>query len=278
MNDPLLTPETPLDLEWVRYASKTDPGQTRDHNEDWVLVQPWPDRSALLAVVADGMGGHRGGEVAAQIAIETFRELVDQSLPSDSAECYERLAQCFHLADQRIREQASQSFKLMDMGTTIVAALIWPTQYLYLHAGDCRLYHFSAHGEPIRRSQDHSVMQVLLDLGQITEEQIPYHPMRSVVNSCLGGRGDKGFSIDPQWSDEDPPIYPWQPGDLLLLSSDGFHGAISSDQVLELIGQSLCDPMHFCERGVEAANGAGGHDNISVIAMVCERKDDSGCR
>jgi protein phosphatase len=253
---------------WVHFAHATDPGQVRDHNEDRVLVQLWADSSTLLAVVADGMGGHQGGEVAAQITIDTFAKLLEQPLPSEPSQRYELLAQSFHIANQSIKESASTSFNLMDMGATVVAAIVTPTDYLYLNAGDCRFYHLGADGRTLRRSKDHTVMQVLLDLGQITEEQIPLHPMRSIVNSCLGGRGNKQISIDPQWQADNPPIFPWQAGDILLLSSDGMHGAISSAQIQELVAQQGKNPADLVQVCIDAANAAGGNDNISVVAIA----------
>ncbi|NJK61101.1 MAG: serine/threonine-protein phosphatase [Oscillatoriales cyanobacterium SM2_1_8] len=212
---------------WALSAAATDTGLIRDHNEDRVFLQPWHDGQALLAVVADGMGGHRGGEVAAEIAIAALAELLNTPLPADHAERYQLLTEGLQEANRRVVTQANQSFKLLGMGATVVAAIVTPTSYLYLHAGDCRFYHFRANGEPVRRSKDHTVMQVLLDLGEISEADIPHHPMRSVVNSCLGGHSDKPVAFDPRWSEDNPPIYPWEAGDVLLLSSDGIHGAIA---------------------------------------------------
>jgi PPM family protein phosphatase len=255
-------------LAWATYSDATHQGNVRDHNEDRVLLQPWPDGTALLAVVADGMGGHRSGDVAATIAIETFAELLQQPLPPEQEQRYQLLREAYHQANQRILEQASTSFKLLDMGTTLVSAIITPDSYLYLHAGDCRFYHFDAHAQLIHQSKDHSVMQVLLDSGTITEAQVVHHPMRSVVNSCLGGRGDKAITIDPPWDEDDPPIYPYSAGDVLLLSSDGLHSMIGFEELQSLIKAYAQVPELLVEKSIEAALAAGGTDNISMLVII----------
>jgi len=253
-------------LDWAISAAATYIGK-RNTNEDRLLLQPWPDHSALLAVVADGMGGHRGGAIAAQIAIDTFAELLLHPLPRDQKKIYDMLAQYFHLADERIREQASQSFKLVDMGTTLVAAIITPTFYVYLHAGDCRFYHFHNTGRLVRRSKDHSIIEVLLDQGKITEEQAAIHPLRSVVNSCLGGSCTTPFSLDPAWQDSDPPIYFFSPGDTLLLCSDGLHSSIAYQKLAQLIEQNAHHPEKLLADSIQITSNISGQDNISGIAI-----------
>jgi protein phosphatase len=253
---------------WALFAADTHPGLVREHNEDRVFIQSWPDGQAILAVVADGMGGHRGGEVAAERAIAVLAKLLDNPWPTDNTERYRLLSECLQEAHREIVTQANQSFQLLGMGATVVAAVVTPTNYLYLHAGDCRFYHFRGNGEPVHRSKDHTVMQVLLDLGEISEADIPHHPMRSVVNSCLGGHSDQPVAFDPRRSEGDPPIYPWQAGDVLLLSSDGIHGAIAPEALAEQVRQHSTNPESLCQACRDLAISAGGKDNLSVIAMV----------
>lgn len=254
--------------DWVQFSTKTDVGKTRQINEDRIFVDSWPDQAALLAVVADGMGGHQSGEVAAQIAAETLSELIQEPLPHDPAQLYQRFAQQFRVAHARIQARASQGAQFTNMGTTIVAAIVTPSHYLYLHAGDCRFYHFHRQGRVLRRSRDHSIVQMLIDLKQITEEQAAHHPMRSIVNSCLGGREDKSFSLDPAWNPSNPPIYPYQAGDILLLCSDGLHGAISAAQLQQAIRTCGQDLNTLTTQCVGLALDGGGEDNISVVAIA----------
>lgn len=252
----------------LTFASKTDCGKVRPHNEDNYLLESWPETSTVLAVVADGMGGHRGGEVAAKIAVDTFRELLKTRLPETSQERYKLLLKCFYDADKAIQEAACENFKLFGMGTTIIAAIVSPTEYIHLYAGDCRLYHF-AKGNKTYITADHSVVQVLLELGRITEEDIPTHPMRSVVNSCLGGKEKSQFSVDPKWDSEDLPVVrKWSAGDVLLLCSDGLNGEVSNQELTSLVEEFGDSPERLTEECVNKALEQGGNDNITVIAIV----------
>jgi PPM family protein phosphatase len=258
--------QKPLILGRLTSNAQTHPGKKREINEDNYLLESWPDESAILAVVADGMGGYRGGEVASKIAVETFRELLKQPLPSETLTRHELLLKAFYDADTAIREQACQDFGLMNMGTTIIAAIITPTELIHLHAGDCRLYHFSGDSPPYITA-DHSVVQVLIELGKITPEDVSTHPMRSVVNSCLGGRGESQLSIDPKWDSSPSPMRELHSGDLLLLSSDGLHGEISPQQLQNIVQQLKDSPEQLTKACVEAALESGGNDNITVIAI-----------
>jgi len=260
-------------LTWIQYKGDTNIGKVREANEDAYLVEPWKDTpEALLVVVADGMGGHRGGKEAADISIATFRELLDRPFPETDSAQYELLLKQFYTADEKIRDQASQSFKLMDMGTTIVAAIFTPDYYIYLHAGDCRFYHIR-NGEPVRISQDHSVVQVLIELGKITEADVPTHPMRSVVNSSLGGRNANGqFTVSPQWNDDEHPAYPYESGDIFLLCSDGLHGEVPRDRILEISQQHAKDPDLLTQNLIDTALENGGKDNITAVTISSKGK------
>jgi len=268
-----------LSLPWVTAEALTDVGKVRERNEDRYLLAAWPDELALLAVVADGMGGNRGGEVAAQIAVDTFRELLDQPLPSDDKVRFDALLTCFYEADRRIREQGGQSFDLWGMGTTVLAAIITPKDYLHLYAGDCRIYHLRPRDsgiELMRRSHDHSVVELLLEIGRIADEaDIAHHPMRGVVNSCLGGRSaDGNFSIDPKWQEEEHPIYPLEPNDLLLLCSDGLHGAVLSQPLFDYV-QADPNPVTLTPTLLQAALDNGGKDNITLITIQVKPDHES---
>jgi serine/threonine protein phosphatase PrpC len=265
--------ETPIDrpevetysYPWATVASCSDVGLQRSQNDDRVLVKPWPDAEALLLVVADGLGGSQSGGLAAEIACETFATLVEQPLPPTPKERYEALAERCYAADQEVLDQGGQSFQTLGMGCTVVSAIVTPQDYVYLHAGDSRLYQLRE-GQVLRRSRDHSIVELLLESGRITEADIPTHPMRSVVNSCLGGkRSTEHFSIDPKWDENNPPIYPLIAQDWLLLSTDGFHGYLPDIT----FGQTSLDPepMQFLRKIGHMALENGGRDNLSAIAL-----------
>lgn len=265
-------------LSFANYSSttqltckaKTDKGKVRDLNEDDFLLQSWPDNSAILAVVADGMGGHRAGEVAAEIAIKTFAKLLDNPLPEDSNNKYQLLFDTFYAADAAIRKHSLENIAAINMGTTIVAAIVTPTEFIHLYAGDCRLYHFRD-GIAIYTTSDHSLVQVLINMEQITPEEALTHPMRAVVNSCLGGKGKDHLFIDPKWDDlEFPVLRDLLPGDILLLCSDGLHGELLPSE-LELLVQEFDENMQeLTSASINAALERGGRDNITVIAIQVE--------
>lgn len=231
-----------LKLPWGEAWATTDLGKARHNNEDRYLLQAWPNNEGILIAVADGMGGSSAGEIAAQIAVDTFAELLKTPLPSEPRHQYEALlTQCYE-ADQRIRERAVTSFQTLGMGTTIVAVIITPATCIYLYAGDSRLYHFRE-GQLLYQTADHSIIQLLLEMGKIQPEDIPRHPMRAIVNSCLGGKNGQGdFSVDPKWQEENPPIIHLKSNDLILLCSDGLNNALLSPSLENLVKEGYANP------------------------------------
>jgi len=260
------------DYPWVTIASCSDVGLVRSKNDDRLLVKAWPNDEALLLVVADGLGGSQSGGLAAELACATLAQLVEKPLPQTPKARYEALVEGFYAADQVILTEGGKSFQTLGMGCTAVAAIVTPQDYVYLYAGDSRLYHIRS-GQVLHRSRDHSIVELLLASGRITEAEIPKHPMRSVVNSCLGGnRSSEHFTIDPKWDEAQPPIGLLQTQDWLLLSTDGFHGTVS-DQVLyqEGFGPNALSPSptppQVLQRLGQFAFEQGGKDNLSAIAL-----------
>lgn len=253
----------------LKFDTQTNIGKVRKNNEDNYLLEIW-DNQAVLAIVADGMGGRSGGEVASQIAIETFRELLQEPLPNIAKKRYEKLLEKYYQADNAIKEKVNDNFRLMGMGTTIVTAIITPTELIHLYAGDCRLYHFREN-QCLYVTSDHSVVQVLLELGRITEADIATHPMRSIIHSCLGGGKNANLSIDPKWDNpEIPVIRELYPGDILLLSSDGMQGEINNKELQSLVEKYGENPENLTKFCIEAALKNGGSDNITLIAIRVE--------
>jgi len=276
-------------LNWATLCSVSHIGKVRTENQDAFLLEPWPDKSAILAVVADGMGGGHGGKRAAELAIETFRELLGEPLakPSNNSNTlleqsnenlsetsaslseilYHKLIEKFYQADEKIRLEGSQSFQLIGMGTTVVAAIITPEECVHLYAGDSRLYNFR---EPqhLYKTADHSIVRILLEVGKITPEQVENHPMRSLLSSCLGGKEGTGqFSIDPKFGQQPSPFLPLQPNDIILLSSDGLHGHISDAEMQHLITENISNPQQLITALCDRALDQGGKDNITALII-----------
>jgi protein phosphatase len=229
------------DMTMIKIAGQTHPGCVRDHNEDAI----WSDASRGLAVVADGMGGHAGGEVASRLAIEIFRAAPAQPL-----------AEILLAAHRRIAECAQAQPECAGMGATAVAAQADARGYRISWVGDSRAYHWRR-GTGLRQiSRDHSYMEQLLSQGQISAQQARNHPRRNVVTQGLG--------LDqPQPENRRAP---WRSGERLLLCSDGLSDELEDAQI-DAIMAAHADPAAAVAALLDAALRSGGRDNISVIVL-----------
>ncbi|MBV9864600.1 MAG: serine/threonine-protein phosphatase [Abitibacteriaceae bacterium] len=270
-------------LPYLKASYGSNLGHTRDSNEDNVLVIAWPDQAALLCVVADGMGGHNGGETASRIVTEVFRELISYPLPSTQVARYEMLMDQFGKADEAVRDRAALDTRLRGMGSTVVAAIVTPQECLHLYAGDCRLYHFRE-GKQLHVTADHSVIRLLLEMGQITPAEVDQHPMRSIVTSAIGGNSNNQLLVSPPLNSvtdmdtlehtskatlsDQQPFLQLEAGDVLIMCSDGLCGEIEQSELQRLVEQSSTEPHALVHSSIVAALQAGGQDNISVI-VVC---------
>lgn len=258
----------------VEAFARSHVGKVREENQDRFLLEvvpEWGVQGALVAMVADGMGGHQGGSQAAQIAVETVFQSLTQSPPE--VRLYEQLQNSFVDADEAIRRRAKEDANLTTMGTTGVAAVCFPSECVHLYTGDSRLYHFRK-GELIYHTRDHSVVRYLQEEGLLTAEEARSHPMRSRLTSSLGGGvQEKRLVLEPRWSEEadshnQPSILATEPGDLLLLCSDGLCGEVKDQALLEWAQEHYNNPERLTEVCVEGALQAGGRDNITVIAIL----------
>ena len=271
MDSPLeaLTASVTLNVGWGRAAGCSHLGKVRSTNEDRLLLNAWPEQDGILAVVADGMGGNSAGEIAAQLAIDTFAELLTNPLPLTPSEQYDALLESCYLADERIRCEGVKSFQTLGMGTTIVAAIVTPTTCVHVHAGDSRLYHFRQ-SEQKYRTSDHSIVEMLLEMGRIKPEDIPTHPMRSVVNSCLGGKnGDGNFSVDPKWDDDNPPVLLLESEDVVLLCSDGLSSYIGAEHIQSLVEKNGGTPSRLANCLLDdVLERSTASDNVTLLVLT----------
>jgi PPM family protein phosphatase len=241
-------------LRAAETALKTDTGRQRRDNEDNAFAR------APVFVVADGMGGAQAGEVASKIATETF----EQGLP-DSGSPEERLAERVREANHQIHELSRADRERAGMGTTLTAAYVDDTSVAIAHVGDSRAYLFRD-GTLERLTQDHSLVEELVRQGKLTPEQAAGHPQRSIITRALG----------PEASvDVDTWTYPVRAGDILLLCSDGLTTMISEDRVAEILsGAGSLDGT--ADALIDAANEAGGRDNITVVLFRLEEVGEDG--
>jgi len=259
-----------LENSFAAVAGRTDQGPIRKENQDDFGVAEWPDGKGLVLIVADGMGGHVGGAMASRLTISTFRSLVTGPFPPTSKARHDLLSDGFYQAQDLLRKTGERESSLADMGATAVSTILTPTECLFLHAGDCRLYHFRK-GAPIFRTDDHSMVQMLVNAGQITEEQAKTHPMRSRVTSAVGANPGLRMRVDPAWEDgatEQPSIRQLQSNDVILLCSDGLSNYLQKDQFLSLVGGYLDCPEALVEACIAVAIAEGGSDNLTALAAV----------
>ncbi|MCC9198062.1 protein phosphatase 2C domain-containing protein [Arthrobacter sp. zg-Y820] len=231
------------------YAS--DRGLRRDQNEDSLIA------ADPIFAVADGMGGHEAGEVASSICVRTLGEapFVGEHLPEVAAAEVQKL---LREADARIREATDGR-----AGTTLTGAVLVRDAgkpcWLVFNVGDSRTYRLT-NGLLEQITVDHSEVQELVDMGQITPDEALVHPRRHVVTRALGTGSD---------TDADYWLIPVEPGDRLLVCSDGLTGEVSDGQLQQILA-SVSNPQDACASMVQAALRSGGRDNITVLVIDVE--------
>lgn len=238
------------------YGAATDVGSVREVNEDAYLAAP------PLFVVADGMGGHDGGDVASRIVVEEFARLADHGY--DPRHGAEAVAAALVASHERITayadEQAERTGHDFQAGTTaVVAALVDDDEgprWLVANLGDSRAYRFAG-GELEQVTVDHSLVQELVDEGSIRREEMAVHPARHVVTRALGG---------PQVDDPDFFVLPLPHTARLVLCSDGVTEMIDDAMVARVLGEAG-DPGDAADRLVAEAVRAGGRDNATAIVV-----------
>jgi protein phosphatase len=227
----------------LRYAVRSDLGLVRGNNEDSVYAGP------RLLAIADGMGGHVGGEVASKIVIGTLERLdEDRALGDLMGALREAVAEANH----RITEAVQRSKDLEGMGTTLTALRFVGSHVGLVHVGDSRAY-LLRDGVLSQITHDDTYVQYLVDSGQLTAEEAKDHPRKSVILRAL-----RGAEVDP-----DVAIREARAGDRYLLCTDGLSDVVSADTIRQTL--QLSDPQESADRLVELALRGGGPDNVTVI-------------
>jgi serine/threonine protein phosphatase PrpC len=235
----------------------------REGNEDRVGYSY--SRDVLLMTVADGMGGHLGGEVAAEIAVAEVTRRFQHEARNKLKKPFDFLVSAIQSAHRAIVSHAVEQNLLECPRTTIVACIVQNGSAYWAHAGDSRLY-VLRRGDVVAHTQDHSRVQMMIDSGEITAEAAARHPERNKIFSCLGG------VVPPQIASGRE--FALETGDTILLSSDGFWGQIPGKMVSDMLRKQ---PVVEILPGLleEAQRRARGEsDNLSVVAMTWESQDD----
>ncbi|NYZ17892.1 hypothetical protein HL658_35575 [Azospirillum sp. RWY-5-1] len=271
----------PLAFAWV-----VDQGPTREVNEDAVTVHVvpwWNGTEAVVAAVADGLGGEGHGGVASIAAVEGIAELAkswsDGGAPADWEAVYRALADAFAAIDGRIRADALAAGHRPG-ATTLVAAVVALDGFVHAYTGDSRLYHFQA-GGGLYRTRDQSLAEIYLETGRIKSEAEATQRQRNTLFSTLGGEGGQ-LAVEPEWMTvevdggqvsaaigEQAAFRTLAPGDTVLLCSDGLWGVVAFDEP----GDGVPEDAAFArDRWLQAALDGGGPDNIGIV-VVCADGD-----
>lgn len=235
----------------ITVGATTDIGQVREGNEDSFLVND------PLYAVADGMGGHRGGEVASNLALQTVQRL----FAANEGTLTEQVEQ----ANRAVFERSQEDRDVAGMGTTLTAVLVNDAEVRLAHVGDSRAYLYRD-GRLQMLTEDHTLVRRMVIEGEITEAEAEHHPHRSILTRALGVDGDVQV-------DED--VITMQDGDRLLLCTDGLTGMVSDEQIVSVL-EEVKDPQEAVDHLARAANRAGGIDNIT--AVIIDFSEDGGGR
>jgi serine/threonine protein phosphatase PrpC len=233
----------------IEVGSALDIGRVREKNDDSILIDP------PLYIVADGMGGHRGGDVASQLALATIEQLASEGRGT--------LPDHVRGANRAVWDRSVEDERLSGMGTTLTAAQIDGASALIAHVGDSRAY-LLREGKLRQLTTDHTLVERMVRSGEITEAEADVHPHKNVLTRSLGT--DEEVEVD-----EDTVAL--LDGDRLLLCSDGLTGMVTEDQIQAILENSE-QPQQAADRLVKAANRAGGIDNISVVVLAAVGEGD----
>jgi protein phosphatase len=248
----------------IEAFGRTDVGRRRKINEDSFLVSP----DSSLYAVCDGMGGHNAGEVASRMAVETISAFVARSAVEkeitwpwglDATLSFDanRVKTAIRLANARVFQAADNREELTGMGTTVVAALLTGDTVTIGSAGDSRCY--LVRGGVLKQlTRDDSWVSAALGEGILNTDDVEHHPLRNVITKAVGARDT---------IDLDVVEHELQEGDLLLLCSDGLHGMIGDQEIARLLVPPPASLEEASGRLVDAANEAGGRDNVTVVLL-----------
>lgn len=235
---------------------KTDRGKLRDHNEDNGAV--FIKSEAVLALVADGMGGHKAGEEASLLAVQAIEKAWQGFDPDIKNEDENWLQETVHLANQAIYNYAEEHPDCKGMGTTLVVALCRPEAFTIANVGDSRGYLIKDQETIEQITEDHSLVNELVKAGQLSAEDAAHHPRKNVLMRALGT--DRETEVDIYHQE-------WALGQILLLCSDGLSNLVETAEMLS-ISTSEQTVEEKAEALIHLANAAGGNDNISVTLVI----------
>ncbi|WP_232696932.1 Stp1/IreP family PP2C-type Ser/Thr phosphatase [Brevibacillus daliensis] len=259
----------------MEIAMKSHVGCVRQVNEDFYACAV-DLAGRVFAVVADGMGGHKAGDVASKMAVESILEEM-KKLEDDMTEEDERelLMNALIKANREVFEYAESHPECSGMGTTVVATLVKEERGVTAHIGDSRIYLYKEDGLT-QHTEDHTLVQELLKTGQINSFEASVHPQKNVIMRALGTEGNVRIDLGQ---------YSWSEGDIVMLCSDGLSNKVPNEMIQKMLSQP--GPLQeSVDVMVQYALDSGGEDNITCVALrnktkplqVCEKEGGAECK
>jgi protein phosphatase len=244
----------------------TAKGKHRETNEDSIFL----DDDISLYIVADGMGGHEHGDLASSIAVEEISGFLEENISSVEKEMLEKdpyiaglLKAAVMRANWKIYERSQESPSVFTMGTTVSLALIRNAKLYIAHVGDSRIYSLR-NGEIRKLTHDHSMVQEMVDMGELSEEEARDHPLSNIVTRALGST----LTVEP-----DTYTFHIQGNEYFLLSSDGLFKVMDMTSIREIL-ESHIPLRDKCETIIERTRQAGAPDDVSVIILETPRETE----
>lgn len=243
----------------MKYSYITDPGMVRSHNEDSVTIVK-NEMGEYMLIVADGMGGHRAGEIASGIAVSHLSERFERlSSIGSKLDAVNWLDENVNIINAEIIKYANNNPECLGMGTTLVVAILTKEFLIFGNIGDSSGYVLK-NGKLHKVTKDHTLVNVLVEAGDLTPEEAQNHPKKNVLMKALGVQDEAEldrFTVD-------------SPVDGIMLASDGLTNMLSVEQVENILNDDALDIDSKLSKIVKKCNSRGGTDNISVALLVKE--------
>ncbi len=240
----------------IKAYAKSDVGKVREINEDSFYISDSLDEIQLY-ILADGMGGYKGGEVASKLAIQSAKNYIESNfkeIEKDKDSIIQLVGSSIEYANMIVYEKSKENKELNGMGTTLDVCLIYNNRVFIGHVGDSRVYRIRK--EFMRKlTQDHSYVQKLVKDGTITKEEAVHHPQKNMLMKALGCNA----FVEP-----DVMVKGFLKDDILIMNSDGLTNLVSQEEIFR---EAKKDIEQAPKELVNLANGKGGYDNITVIVI-----------
>ena len=240
----------------IKAYAKSDKGKVREMNQDYYYISNSLDQVQLY-VLADGMGGYNGGEIASSLAVQTAKNYIENNfkdIEKDRDSIIQLLGSSIEYANMVVYEKAKENKELQGMGTTLEICLIYNNKVYIGHVGDSRIYRIRK--QFIRKlTQDHSYVQKLVKEGTITNEQAAHHPQKNMLMKALGCNA----FVEP-----DVMVKGFLKDDILIICSDGLTNLVDQETIYEMASKNI---EQATKDLVELANDRGGYDNVTVVII-----------